>query len=345
MKHPTFFKAILCCSLIVLMMLSAQLWGQPPTSRRGGLYGDWQIKYQAGERQREAIISFSRDSEGNRTGQWISFMSLSELKDFKYEDGKLSFTRSSRGRDGQTTTSKFTGTIQDGVLSGTMSSDRGEYKLEGKPIPRIPRAVGNWEIKFKAGEREITSILVVKADKEGKLSAQWRSERAEHEITDLEHERGRLTFKFKRILKRKSKMQDREWATLEGTVQRNTDTLSGVMKADDVEIPFEGKRIGGPVIGTWDLEVTSERGTRKQRLMVNPDMSGLYGAIPIKKVNFEGNQVSFKIVSEFGDQKFEMDFQGKLADSKLTGELTSPRGSQKVTGTKVVRTFRGRSSP
>jgi len=91
MKCQTLFKPLLYCLLIVLIMLSTQVLAQPPSSPRGGLYGDWQIKYQTGESQREAIISFSRDREGNRTGQWISFMSLSELKDFKYEDGKLSF--------------------------------------------------------------------------------------------------------------------------------------------------------------------------------------------------------------------------------------------------------------
>ncbi len=140
MKHRAFSKVVLCCLLTGLVKLSAQARAQ---SRRGGLYGDWQVKSEAGERQREAIISFSRDSKGNRTGQWISFMSLSELKDLKYEDGQFSFSRASRGRDGQSTTYKFKGTIQDGKLSGTMSSDRGEYKLEGKPSPRIPRAVGS----------------------------------------------------------------------------------------------------------------------------------------------------------------------------------------------------------
>ena len=49
--------------------------------------------------------------------------------------------------------------------------------------------------------------------------------------------------------------------------------------------------------------------------------------------------MSFKIVWEFGERKFEMDFKGAVEESKLTGELTSSRGSQKVTGTKVVRRF------
>lgn len=336
MKHRAFSRIVLCCLLTGLVMLSTQASAQ---SRRGGLYGDWQIKYQAGERQRDAIISFSRDSEGNRTGQWISFMSLSDLEDLNYEDGKLSFTRASRNREGQTTTSKFTGTIQDGKLTGTISSDRGEYKVEGQPSPRISRAVGTWQMKLKNEDREFDSTIVVKADKEGNLSAEWRSERGNLEIPEVQYERGNLSFNMER------KTEERQWqASFAGTIERETDTLTGTLKSNRAEMEAVGTRAGTALIGTWILESTSERGTRKQRLMVNPDMSGLYGAIPIKKVNLEDNQVNFKIVLAFGDQTFEMGFEGKLADSKLTGELASSRGSQKVTGKKIVRTFRRRSA-
>ena len=341
MKDKVLLKAGLCYSLVVVVVLSAQVSAQSSPSRRAGLYGDWQVQVKFGERQMESILSFSRDREGNRTGQWISFWEVSELKDLKFEEGQLSFVRVSRNREGQSTTSKFAGTIKDGKLSGTLSSDRGEYKLEGKRLPRMSRAVGNWEMKLKMGEREFTSTLIVNAGKEGKLTAQWQSERGEHQISDVQYERGKLTFK------RESKIQDRQWeSTFEGTIQWQTDTLSGVIKSERGEITVEGKRIGAPVIGTWNLEVTSERGSRKQRLEVNRDMSGLYGAIPIKKVNLEGNKVSFKIVLEFGERKFEMNFEVKLAESKepkelkLTGELKTSRGSQKVTGTKVIRTLR-----
>jgi len=335
MKHQAFSRVVLCSLLTTLVMLSAQAGAQ---SRRGGLYGDWQIKYQAGERQRDAIISFSRDSEGNRTGQWISFMSLSELKDFKYEDGKLSFTRTSRGRDGQTSTSKFTGTIQDGKLTGTMSSDRGEYKVEGKPAPRIPRAVGTWQMKLKMENREFDSTMAIKADEQGKLSAEWSSERGTLEIPEVQYERGNVSFTMER------KRQDREWkVSFKGTIDRETDTLTGTFTSNRGEISTVAKRAGSPLIGTWILESTSERGTRKQRLKVNPDMSGLYGAIPVKKVALDGDKVTFKIALEFGDQSFEMDFAGKVEGSKLAGELTSDRFSSKITGTKVVRTSRGRS--
>jgi hypothetical protein len=303
------------------------------------LYGDWQVKYEVGDRQRESILSFSRDAEGNRTGQWISFWGVSDLQDLKYEDGELSFTRVSRNREGQPTTSKFTGAIKDGKLSGTMSSDRGEYELQGKPSPRMPRAVGSWQMKLTREDREFTSTLTVKVDEQGELGARWRSERGELDISDVQYERGDVSFRMVR------KREDRQWeATFEGNIDRETDTLSGVITSQRGEMKVKGTRAGTPLIGTWNLESTSERGTRRQRLRVNPDMSGLYGTIPVKKVNLEGDKVSFKIVLEFGDRTFEMDFEGKLEDSKLTGEMTSSRGSRKMTGTKVVRRFRRRNT-
>ena len=339
MKHQTFFKAVLCCSLMVLIMLSTQVWAQPSQSRGRGLYGDWQVKVDYGQGRYDSILSFSRDKEGNQVGQWITFWGLRELQDLKYEEGQLSFSMVRRNREGESTTSKFTGKIEEGKLTGTISSDRGESNVEGKRSPRIPRAVGSWEMKFKVGEREVTSTLVDKADKEGKLTPQWKRQWGEHEVTDVQYERGNLTFK------RTSKFQDNQLeSTFEGNIERETNTLSGVIKSEMGEITAEGKRIGAALIGTWNLDVASEQGTRKGRLRVNPDMSGLYGSIPVKKVNLEDGKVSFKIVMEFGERKFEMSFEGKLAESKLTGELTTSRGSQKVTGTKVVRTFRRRST-
>ena len=308
-----------------------------PRARRRGLYGDWEVKIDYDGRQAESILSFSRNREGNQTGQWISFWGVSELKEVKYEESQLSFLRVRRNREGQSTTSKFTGTVKDGKLSGILSSDRGESKLEGKRSAGISRAVGSWALKLKMGEREFESTLVVTVDKEGKLAGEWKSQQGEHEVRDVSYERGKLTFK------RKSKMQDRQWeSTFEGHIERGRNTLSGVIKSERGEITVNGNRIGTSLIGNWDLEVTSERGSRKQRLKVNPDMSGLYGAVAIEKVNLEGDEVSFKVALEFGERKFEMSFKGKIEESKLTGELTTSRGNQKVTGTKVIRR-RGRS--
>jgi hypothetical protein len=127
--------------------------------------------------------------------------------------------------------------------------------------------------------------------------------------------------------------------TFEGAIQQKTDTLIGAFKSEMGEIPVVGKRIGSDLIGIWTLDVTSERGTSKQRLKVNRDFSGMYGTIPIEKINLEGDKVSFKIVQEFGRRTFEMNFEGKLDGSKLTGELTTFRGAQKVSGKKDTSRF------
>lgn len=337
MKHQTFFQVVLCCSLMVVF--SAQVQGQPPQSRGRGLYGDWKVTVDYDGRQFDSILSFSRDAEGNRTAQWISFMGLSEVKDLSYEAGKLSFATERRNRDGEIRTTKFSGAIQEGKLTGTLSSERGEYQAKGARMPRMPRAVGSWQMKFKVAERDMTTTLIVKVDKEDNLSAEWQSQWGEHSISDVKYERGNLSFK------RKSTFGDRQLeSTFTGTIQRETDTLSGVISIPEMgEIKAEGKRIGSPLIGDWIIESTFDGRTRKQRLRVNPDMSGLYGSIPIKKVNFEEGRVDFLLVLQFGDQSFEMTFDGKLEDSKLTGEITSSRGSQEVKGTKVVRSFRRRS--
>jgi hypothetical protein len=126
----------------------------------------------------------------------------------------------------------------------------------------------------------------------------------------------------------------------EGTIQPKTDTLAGTIKSDTIgEIPVEGKRIGSSIIGIWTLDVMAPWGASKQRLKVNRDMSGMYGTTPIELITLDGDKVSFKLVSEFGRQRFEMNFEGKIEDSRLTGELKNPRGSQQVSGKKVSSAF------
>ncbi|MFZ2146126.1 MAG: methyltransferase domain-containing protein [Sedimentisphaerales bacterium] len=327
MRMLTSHKAVWFLALIVLLMPLAQL--QAGQAKRE-IAGDWQVKVDFDGRQMESILSFSRDEEGNRIGRWVSFWGLSELKEVKYEDGQLSFVWVSRNREGQSTTSRFIGTIADGKLYGTLSSDRGKYKLEGKRGQRIPRAAGSWEMKLKMGEQEFTAMLVVKADEEGKLTADWQSQWGEHEITDVKFEDGNLTFK------RKSKIQDKQWeSTFEGTVKGHT--LSGIIKSERGDITVEGKRVGAALIGQWELEITSDSGNRKQLLRVNPDLSAMYGPIAIKKVELNNDEVAFKTVREFGERKIEISFMGRLDGRNLTGELTSSRGSQQVTGQKIRR--------
>lgn len=318
----------LLCSLTLLLALAPLA---PAQQRgRGGMVGDWELTVDYDGRQMTSILSFTRDSEGNRKASLISFRGVTELENLQYEEGKLSFSYPRAGRDGQTTTSKFSGTLAEGELAGTLSSDRGTYSAKGKRSPRVPRAAGTWKMQLQMGDQEFTATLTIKANAEGELSAQWQSERGKPEISDITYSRGELAFNMK------STNPERTWeAKYAGTMEGGK--LTGKLTSERGEIEANGTLDGAPVIGVWNLEVTSDRGTRKQRLRIHADMTGLYGAVPIKEVKFEGDTVDFTTALEFGDQRYEMKFTGTLTDAKLTGTLTTSRGSSQITGTKVVR--------
>ena len=308
----------------------------PESARMGGseLYGDWQIKADPCDRQGSSILSFAGDSEGKLIGLWITSRSFTELEDVRFKDNTVTFTQTVRFRK-ETFKGNFAGTIEGDKLSGTLTHGGTQSKIEGKLSRRIPLAAGNWEMKFKVGERDITATLAVKADSEGKLTAEWQSQMGEHKITDVQYEGGKLTFK------RQSKIQDREWeSTFEGTIDSKTNTLSGVIKAEQGEIPAEGKLIGSELIGNWILDVSAPWGNSRQRLKINRDMSGMYGTTPIEKITLEGDKVTFKVTPEFGRMRFEMNFEGKLDGSKLTGELKNQEVPGQLRAKRWVRRFR-----
>ncbi len=329
MKQTMFCRKIAILAFTVLLTLPALV---SAGAARKAITGDWQVIIDFDGRQIPSILSFSSNKEGQLTGSWISFWGLSELKDINYEDGQLSFTQVYRFRESQSE-AKFTGTIKQRKLTGTLSADRGESKVEGTRLRPMSRAAGSWDMKIKVEERQFSATLIVKQGKDGKLAADWQSQWGEHKISDVEFKKNKLNFK------RTSKVQDRQWESIfEGIVKGHT--LSGTFTSERGEIKVEGTRLGTVLIGKWNLEITSDRGTRTQILQINPDLSALYGPIAIPKVNLEDNQVSFKTTLEYNERKSEISFAGTLQNNKLSGELTTSRGTRQVQGWK-----KGRSKP
>ncbi|MHC4229994.1 MAG: SAM-dependent methyltransferase [Planctomycetota bacterium] len=295
-----------------------------------GIQGDWQLQIDVDGQQLASILSLSKNADGILRGEWISFWGITELREIKYESRQLSFVMTIRLDEGDTDT-RFAGSVKQGELSGVFSNYAGEYKARGKRLRRMPFAAGNWETKLKVGDREFTANLIVKANEQGKLTADWQSQWGEHEISNVNFKAGKLTFD------RKSKIQDRQWeSSFEGTVKGHA--LSGTIKSERAEITVEGKRAGAPIVGQWELEITSDSGSRKQLLRVNPDLSARYGAISIEKVDIDGNNVAFKTTLEFGDQTYDIGFTGRIKARKLSGEITTSRGTSKVTGERRRRT-------
>ncbi len=324
-KSRTHAKAGIC-ALVVLAMLAAPESAAPV---KDAFAGQWQVTVDFEGRKMVSILSLSRSKQGKLTGRWISLWGASELNDIQQEENKLSFTMVSRFREPPSTLS-FAGQVEGRTLSGTLSHDRGQSTVEGQRVRPMPRAVGQWDAKIKVNDREYSATLVVQADPKNKLTADWQSRWGEHEITDVAFKNGKLTFR------RKSSVQDRQWeSTFEGTIKRHT--LSGTFASERGDISLEAERVGAPLVGTWELKITSDSGNRSQVLKVNPDLSGWFGPLAIDRIALEDSRVSFTKGLEFGDQKFDIGFTGTLDGRKLTGELTSPRGSRTVEGVKRGR--------
>jgi hypothetical protein len=306
--------------LVVLAIAVPQLWAAEDIS------GEWEMTSDFNGRQMVSTITFAQNADGTLTGKWGS----SDLSNVKLDGDKLSFVRTMKFGD-QEFSMNFAGTLKDGKLAGAVSNDQGEFEVKGiRRKPESP-AVGQWDLKYQIGDRDVTAKLIVSQKTDGALDAKWISQLGDSTISNVKFQDGKLSFT------RKAKFNDNEFEmTFEGTVQG--DKLTGVSKSEQFEVQVAGQRFGAALIGKWELTSTSDRGPRTSTLVIRGDLSGRYetfGEIPIKDLKLEGNQVSFKVMMGFGDQAQEREFKGTLDGKTLKGQITTPNGTREITGKKI----------
>ena len=307
---------ILTC--LLLLFQTSYVWAAEDIT------GQWEMKMDFGGRESFATMTISKKADGGLTGKWGS----DELNNVKFADGRLTFTRIITFGDSEFIM-EYAGTLRDGKITGQMSSDRGEFAVNGSRKKPMCPALGQWNMKFNIGNRETTGKLTLSGKPDGTMTGKWDGEYGEHTISNVKFEDGKLSYT------RKSKVRDFEFETnFEGTIKGHK--LDGVFKSRQGEIPATGERIGAPLIGNWELTTTSERGPRTRMLTIFSDMTGRYesfgGEIPIKDLKLEGDQVTFIIEMGWGDRTFKLDFKGKLEGKSLTGQLVSERGTTEVAG-------------
>jgi hypothetical protein len=307
---------------VLLMVQTSLVWAADEIT------GVWEITMEFNGRKSFAMLSVSRKEDGTLAGKWGRD---EQLSDVKFQDGKLTFVRTVGPADRQFTMS-YEGTLKDGRLEGTLSSDWGELAAVGaRPKPKPP-VLGHWDVDFTVGDRDINAGLSISEKPDGTLVGKWTGEQGEHVISNVKLRDGKLTFT------RKSKINDFEFETYyEGLVKGHK--LTGMFKNEMGQWQVNGNRVGAPLVGEWDLTTVSDWGTRKTVMKVFPDLTGRYeffgSEIPMKDVKLEGDQVTFVLEMGFGDEPFQIDFKGKLDGAALKGEFTSSRGTVEVTGQKV----------
>ncbi len=323
MRPNTFLTGAVIISIVSLLVIPA-LAAEP----KDPAAGDWLLNSDFNGRPVYSLLLLSKDKENNYQGSWVSFWGINTVDNLKIEDGKITFTQTNRFRD-QEMILTFTGTLKDGKLTGTMSSDEWDSDFEGGRIAPLPPIVGIWEFRRQRQDTEYVSTLTISADKNGKFTADWQSERGTWEISDVKYEDEKLTFA------RKSTDPERQRETTYALTAKD-DTISGTMTSSRGERQTEGKRLHSELIGKWELTLTSDFGDRKQLLWVRPDLTALYGSTEVGKITVEDGKVSFDYEMSFGDRSFENAFKGQLETGALTGEMTNSRGTQQVKGKKMT---------
>jgi hypothetical protein len=212
------------------------------------------------------------------------------------------------------------------------SPDQGEFSSNAaRKKPKLP-VLGNWNISFNIGDRDISGKLSVSQKPDGTLEGKWDAERGEHVISNVKFQDGKLTFS------RKTKFDDREFESdFEGTIKGHN--LAGAFKSQRGEMPAKGDREGAALVGNWELTSTSDRGTYTSILMIDGDLTGRYeifgGEFPIKDLKLEGDQVTFAVEWGWGDRTLTVNFKGTLDGKSLTGQFTSDQGTSEITGKKI----------
>ena len=312
---------------LVSAVLAALVLGGPQAFAAEDMTGAWEITMDFNGRQTFATLSIAKKADGTLTGKWGS----SDLSNVKFDGQKLAFVRTIRRGD-QEFTMNYEGTLKDGRLTGTLSSDRGEFEANGvRKKPKSP-VLGQWELKYQIGDQDVTAKLSVSQKPDGTPDAKWTTGFGESVVSNVKIQEGRLT------LSRKTTFNDNTFeSTFEATVKDHT--LTGTIKSERGEVAVTGQRIGSALIGKWELTRTTDQGPRTSLLTIDPDWTGRYesfgGEIPIKDLKLDGDQVGFRVQMGFGDQTFEMEFKGKLDGKTLKGQTVSERGTNDLTGKKI----------
>ena len=327
--HKIIGQILLCGSILFILTAMA-----PLPEKEKGIVGKWKLKIDFNGRDMINTLSIRKTKDGALTAQWGLGGRESELSDLKFENNKLSFVRTTRWGDREFSSNfKANYDKKTDKLSGTLSSDRGDSDVTATRIIPKPPAVGIWIFRTERGDRVRESKLTITQDPNGTLKGKWQTERGESTISEIKFADGKLTFK------RTSSFQDRQFeSTYEGTIKGNE--LTGKTITQRGERPSNAKRFAAEVIGRWELTTVSERGERTSILLIAPDLTAVYGMgfgeLNAENLKLDADKLSFAINIGFGDRDFSMDFDLKLKDSKLEGEVSSDRGTSKITGKKIV---------
>ena len=193
---------------------------------------------------------------------------------------------------------------------------------------------GQWEMTMDFGGRESFAMLTISKNADGSLAGKWGSD----DLSDVKFQDGKLTFV------RTIQFGDQEF-TLDYAGTLKDGKITGVMSGDQGEFDVDGARFKpkSPALGTWDVSFNIDDRDITGQLAVSEKPDGTLdgkwiserGNTVISNVKFKEGKLTFNRKSTFGDNIYESDFEGTIADHNLTGVFKSQRGEMPAKGTRV----------
>ncbi len=100
---------------------------------KGDITGDWQMNITIPEREIIEKLIISKNADGTLAGKWEARRGENTISDVKFEDSKLTFTRTSKFGDREFTMT-FEGTVEGDNIKGVFSSGRGDREVTATRI-------------------------------------------------------------------------------------------------------------------------------------------------------------------------------------------------------------------
>jgi len=94
-----------------------------------------------------------------------------------------------------------------------------------------------------------------------------------------------------------------------------------------------------PVIGKWQLTISTPMGTQTPTLVINADGSGTLdgqrGSQSLQDVKVEGDSVSYNVKMKAMGQEFTLNCKATASGDELKGRMDTPMGGADFTGVRV----------
>ncbi len=190
---------------------------------------------------------------------------------------------------------------------------------------------GQWELTMERGGRPSYATLTISKNADGTLAGKWGS----NDLSNVKFQDAKLTFV------RTIRFGDQEF-TMNYTGTLKDGKLTGLLSSERGEYAANGVRLKPmpPAVGVWDLayKIGDRDVTARLTVSAKPDgaldakWASQFGQSTISNVKLQDGKLSFTRKAKFGDNEFEMTFEGTVQGDKLTGVSKNEQLEVPVTG-------------